>query len=133
MGEIRITKYFEPTHFWVALIQEPNRVVEDGAGLTVITSLPWARPTGSPYLSMLDRYVSGVVCGRRNRHVSAERVPATGFDRDIGRPNGVANDHTNCSSHKRDTADPGDSVSDRGRYLDTVAAQHDVIVCPSGW
>jgi hypothetical protein len=39
-GEIRITRYFEPTHFWLALVQEPNRVVRTGAGMTVITSLP---------------------------------------------------------------------------------------------
>jgi hypothetical protein len=37
---IKIARFFEPTHFWVALIQEPNHVMREGVATTVITSLP---------------------------------------------------------------------------------------------
>lgn len=42
-GGIKITSYFEPTHYWAALIQEPT-TVQNGVGMTVITSLPQNRP-----------------------------------------------------------------------------------------
>jgi hypothetical protein len=47
-GRIKITRYFEPTHFWVALMREPDTVMQNGAGMTVITSLPEniVRPPG---------------------------------------------------------------------------------------
>jgi hypothetical protein len=39
-GQIKINRYFEPSRFWVALIREPDGVMEDGVGVTVVTSLP---------------------------------------------------------------------------------------------
>jgi hypothetical protein len=39
-GQIRINRYFEATHFWVALVREPDAVNQNVAGMTVVTSLP---------------------------------------------------------------------------------------------
>jgi hypothetical protein len=45
-GQIRIDRYFEPTHFWAALIREPDMIVQNGVGMVVVTSLPIATTLG---------------------------------------------------------------------------------------
>jgi hypothetical protein len=40
IGHIVIIGYFEPRHFWAALVQEPKRIVQNGVGMTLVTSLP---------------------------------------------------------------------------------------------
>jgi hypothetical protein len=39
-GQITVGQYFEARHFWVALVQEPSRIVQNGVGMTLVTSLP---------------------------------------------------------------------------------------------
>jgi uncharacterized protein YgiM (DUF1202 family) len=35
-----VTSDFKATNFWAAVVQEPANVVQDGAGMTLVTSLP---------------------------------------------------------------------------------------------
>jgi hypothetical protein len=39
-GQIKVTSDFKATNFWAAVVQEPATVVQDGAGMTLVTSLP---------------------------------------------------------------------------------------------
>jgi SAF domain-containing protein len=39
-GQVTVGQYFEPRHFWLALVEEPGRVVQNGVGMTLVTSLP---------------------------------------------------------------------------------------------
>ena len=39
-GQITVAQYFESRRFWVALVQEPSRIVQNGVGMTLVTSLP---------------------------------------------------------------------------------------------
>jgi pilus assembly protein CpaB len=39
-GQIKLTSDFKPTNFRAALVQEPANIVQDGAGITLVTSLP---------------------------------------------------------------------------------------------
>jgi Flp pilus assembly protein CpaB len=39
-GEIKVTQDFKTTNFWAALIEEPSKVVQTGAGMTLVTALP---------------------------------------------------------------------------------------------
>jgi pilus assembly protein CpaB len=39
-GQIKVTSDFKATNFWAAVVQEPANVVQDGAGMTLVTSLP---------------------------------------------------------------------------------------------
>lgn len=39
-GQIKVTSDFKATNFWAALVEEPAHVVQDGAGMTLVTSLP---------------------------------------------------------------------------------------------
>src|SRR5207302_6280118 len=37
-GSIKVTQDFQPTNFWAAVIEEPAKVVENGTGITLVTS-----------------------------------------------------------------------------------------------
>jgi Flp pilus assembly protein CpaB len=39
-GQIKVTSDFKATNFWAAIVQEPANVVQDGAGMTLVTSVP---------------------------------------------------------------------------------------------
>ncbi|MBV9169402.1 MAG: Flp pilus assembly protein CpaB [Chloroflexi bacterium] len=39
-GQIKVTEDFKATNFWAAVVEEPAHVVQDGAGMTLVTSLP---------------------------------------------------------------------------------------------
>jgi Flp pilus assembly protein CpaB len=39
-GHVKITQDFKTTNFWAALINEPSSVVQQGVGMTLVTSLP---------------------------------------------------------------------------------------------
>jgi Flp pilus assembly protein CpaB len=39
-GHVKITQDFKTTNFWGALVSEPSNVVQNGAGMTLVTSLP---------------------------------------------------------------------------------------------
>jgi Flp pilus assembly protein CpaB len=39
-GHIKITQDFKATNFWAALVNEPSNIVQNGAGMTLVTSLP---------------------------------------------------------------------------------------------
>jgi hypothetical protein len=39
-GQIKLTEDFKPTNFRAAIIEEPSHIVQDGAGMTLVTSLP---------------------------------------------------------------------------------------------
>jgi pilus assembly protein CpaB len=39
-GHIKITQDFKTTNFWAALVNEPSSVVQQGVGMTLVTSLP---------------------------------------------------------------------------------------------
>ncbi len=39
-GHIKVTQDFKATNFWAALVNEPSNVVQSGAGMTLVTSLP---------------------------------------------------------------------------------------------
>jgi hypothetical protein len=39
-GHIKITQDFKATNFWAALVNEPSTVLQSGAGMTLVTSLP---------------------------------------------------------------------------------------------
>jgi Flp pilus assembly protein CpaB len=39
-GEIKVIYDFKPTNFWAAVIEEPTKVVQNGAGMTLITAMP---------------------------------------------------------------------------------------------
>jgi Flp pilus assembly protein CpaB len=39
-GEIKVIYDFKPTNFWAAVIEEPTKVVQNGAGVTMVTALP---------------------------------------------------------------------------------------------
>jgi Flp pilus assembly protein CpaB len=39
-GQIKLTSDFKPTNFRAALVEEPAHIVQDGAGMTLVTSLP---------------------------------------------------------------------------------------------
>jgi Flp pilus assembly protein CpaB len=39
-GHIKVTQDFKATNFWAGLINEPSNVVQSGAGMTLVTSLP---------------------------------------------------------------------------------------------
>lgn len=37
-GSIKVTQDFKPTNFWAAIVEEPAKVVQNGVGLTLVTS-----------------------------------------------------------------------------------------------
>jgi Flp pilus assembly protein CpaB len=39
-GQIKVTQDFKTTNFWAALVEEPSKVIQTGAGMTLVTSLP---------------------------------------------------------------------------------------------
>jgi Flp pilus assembly protein CpaB len=39
-GQIKVTQDFKTTNFWASLIEEPGKVVQQGVGMTLVTSLP---------------------------------------------------------------------------------------------
>ena len=39
-GHVKITQDFKATNFWAALVNEPSGVVQNGVGMTLVTSLP---------------------------------------------------------------------------------------------
>jgi pilus assembly protein CpaB len=39
-GEIKVIYDFKPTNFWAAVVEEPSKVVQNGAGMTMVTALP---------------------------------------------------------------------------------------------
>jgi Flp pilus assembly protein CpaB len=39
-GEIKVIYDFKPTNFWAAVVEEPTKVVQNGAGVTMISALP---------------------------------------------------------------------------------------------
>ena len=39
-GHVKITQDFKTTNFWAALVNEPSSVVQQGVGMTLVTSLP---------------------------------------------------------------------------------------------
>ncbi len=39
-GQIKVTADFKATNFWAAVVEEPAHVVQDGMGMTLVTSLP---------------------------------------------------------------------------------------------
>jgi Flp pilus assembly protein CpaB len=39
-GQIKVTQDFKPTNFWAALVDEPSKVIQTGAGMTLLTSMP---------------------------------------------------------------------------------------------
>jgi Flp pilus assembly protein CpaB len=39
-GQIKITQDFKTTNFWASLVEEPGKVVQQGVGMTLVTSLP---------------------------------------------------------------------------------------------
>jgi Flp pilus assembly protein CpaB len=39
-GQIKVTSDFKATNFWAAIVEEPAHVVQDGQGMTLVTSLP---------------------------------------------------------------------------------------------
>jgi Flp pilus assembly protein CpaB len=39
-GQIKLTQDFKPTNFWAAVVEEPSNIVQDGVGITLVTSLP---------------------------------------------------------------------------------------------
>jgi pilus assembly protein CpaB len=39
-GQVKLTADFKPTNFWAAVVEEPAKVVQDGVGMTLVTSLP---------------------------------------------------------------------------------------------
>jgi hypothetical protein len=39
-GHVKVTQDFKSTNFWAALVNEPSNVVQSGAGMTLVTSLP---------------------------------------------------------------------------------------------
>jgi Flp pilus assembly protein CpaB len=39
-GSIKVTQDFKPTNFWAAVVEEPAKIVQNGVGITLVTSLP---------------------------------------------------------------------------------------------
>src|SRR5712691_5739849 len=39
-GSIKVTQDFKPTNFWAAVIEEPAKIVQNGTGITLVTSMP---------------------------------------------------------------------------------------------
>src|SRR5262249_34719584 len=39
-GYLKITQDFKPTTFWTALVDEPGRILQEGTGMQLVTSLP---------------------------------------------------------------------------------------------
>jgi pilus assembly protein CpaB len=39
-GQIKVTQDFKTTNFWAALVEEPSKVIQTGAGITLVTSMP---------------------------------------------------------------------------------------------
>jgi Flp pilus assembly protein CpaB len=39
-GQIKVTEDFKPTNFWAAIVEEPTHIVQNGVGITLVTSLP---------------------------------------------------------------------------------------------
>jgi pilus assembly protein CpaB len=39
-GQIKLTEDFKPTNFWAAIVDEPANVVQNGVGMTLVTSMP---------------------------------------------------------------------------------------------
>jgi hypothetical protein len=39
-GSIKVTQDFKPTNFWAAVIEEPSKIVQNGTGITLVTSMP---------------------------------------------------------------------------------------------
>lgn len=39
-GQIKVTQDFKATNFWAAVVEEPAHIVQDGVGMTLVTSLP---------------------------------------------------------------------------------------------
>jgi len=39
-GSIKVTQDFKPTNFWAAIIEEPAKIVQNGTGITLVTSMP---------------------------------------------------------------------------------------------
>ena len=39
-GSIKVTQDFKPTNFWAAIVEEPAKIVQNGAGITLVTSMP---------------------------------------------------------------------------------------------
>ena len=39
-GSIKVTQDFKPTNLWAAVIQEPETIVENEVGVTLVTSMP---------------------------------------------------------------------------------------------
>jgi len=39
-GQIKVTEDFKATNFWAAIVEEPANIVQNGVGMTLVTSLP---------------------------------------------------------------------------------------------
>jgi pilus assembly protein CpaB len=39
-GQIKVTQDFKATNFWASVVEEPAHIVQDGMGMTLVTSLP---------------------------------------------------------------------------------------------
>ena len=39
-GQIKLTADFKATNFWAAIVEEPAKVVQNGAGMTLVTAMP---------------------------------------------------------------------------------------------
>jgi Flp pilus assembly protein CpaB len=39
-GQIKVTADFKATNFWAAIVEEPAKIVQNGAGMTLVTAMP---------------------------------------------------------------------------------------------